>query len=192
MKSEADQSQTNSAVSAGGAEEAQDKPVRSKDKAKPGRSPADARKIKELEASFKELEDKYIRLRAEYDNHIKRTSKEKSELITYAGTQVFRLTLPILDDLYRTVEHARQDETQKDDPIVQGVALIADKFAKVLEAEGIQVFSSVGEEFDPELHEALMTRPSNEQPAGIVLEEYEPGYKYRDKVIRHAKVVVSG
>ncbi len=192
VKPEADQSQASAAVSAGGDGEGQGKPVRSKDKAKPDRSPADARKIKELGARFKELEDKYIRLRAEYDNHIKRTSKEKSELITYAGTQVFRLILPILDDLYRIVEHARQDESQKDDPVIQGVALIVDKFAKVLEAEGVQVFSSVGEAFNPELHEALMARPSNEHPAGIVLEEYEPGYKYRDKVIRHAKVVVSG
>jgi len=138
------------------------------------------------------LEDKYLRLRAEYDNHIKRTNKEKSELIVYAAAQVFRLILPILDDLHRTIEHARQEESQKDDPLVQGVALIADKFTKLLEADGVQIFNSVGEVFDPELHDALLTRPSNEHPAGIVLEEYEPGYKYRDKVIRHARVVVSG
>lgn len=187
---ERDQSTAN--ISAEGEEEAKVRPPRSKGRAKPDLRPADARKIKELETRFKELEDKYLRLRAEYDNHIKRTSKEKSELITYAGTQVFRLILPILDDLHRTVEHARQDESQKDDPVVQGLALIVDKFDKVLKAEGVQVFSSVGEAFDPELHEALMTRPSNEYPAGIVLEEYEPGYKYRDKVIRHARVVVSG
>ncbi len=188
VKPGADQSQ---AASAGGDGATEGKPVRSKERTKPDRSPVDARKIKELEARFKELEDKYLRLRAEYENHIKRSNREKSELIVYAGTQVFRMILPILDDLHRTVEHALQDESQKDNPVVQGVALITDKFTRVLEAEGIQVFSSVGEAFDPELHEALMTRPSNEHPAGIVLEEYEPGYKYRDKVIRHAKVVVS-
>ncbi len=192
VKPEADQSRKSDAVAAGGDGAAEGEPIRSKERVKPDRSSADARKIKELEARFKELEDKYLRLLAEYDNHIKRTSKEKNELITYAGIQVFRLILPILDDLHRTVEHARQDESQKDDPVIQGVALIAEKFSKVLEAEGIQVFGSVGEAFDPELHEALMTRPSNEHPAGIVLEEYEPGYKYRDKVIRHARVVVSG
>jgi len=169
------------------------RPVRAR--AKPmeaGPPPTDAQKIKALEKQSKDLEDKYLRLRAEYDNHIKRTNKEKHEIITYAGSHVFRLILPILDDLRRTIDHARQDESQKDDPIVQGVELIIEKFDKLLEAEGVRVFSSVGEAFDPELHEALMTRSSNEHPDGIVLEEYEPGYKYRDKVLRHAKVVVSG
>ena len=144
-------------------------------------------KIRGLEEQIKELEDKYVRVRAEYENHIKRTNREKSELTTYAGTHVFRLILPILDDLRRIIDHA-----QEEDPVVQGVTLIIDKFTKILEAEGVQVFHSVEETFDPELHEALMTRSSEEHPAGIVLEEYEPGYKYKEKVLRHAKVIVSG
>ncbi|MFB0516018.1 MAG: nucleotide exchange factor GrpE [Candidatus Neomarinimicrobiota bacterium] len=167
-------------------------PVQAITKEQPVQRPTDTEKIHELEARFKELEDRYIRLRAEYDNHIKRSNKEKDELITYAGSYVFRSILPILDDLRRTVDHARQDESQKDDPVLQGIELIIEKFAKFLEAEGVQIFNSVGEAFDPELHEALMTRSSNEHPPGTVLEEYEPGYKYRDKVLRHAKVVVSG
>lgn len=190
VKPGTEQDQSTTRKSAAG--DAKSRSVRTKSRAKPDRCPADAGKIKELESGFKELENKYLRLRAEYDNHIKRTNKEKSELIAYAAAQVFRLILPILDDLHRTIAHARQDESQKDDPLVQGVALIADKFAKLLETDGVQIFKSVGEVFDPELHDALLTRPSNEHPAGIVLEEYEPGYKYRDKVIRHAKVVVSG
>ncbi len=173
-------------------EAAKGSPAHSTKGSKSDSRPAETKKINELDSKFKELEDKYIRLRAEYDNHIKRTNKEKGELISYAGAQVFNLILPILDDLHRTVNHAQRDETQKNDPIVQGVSLIVDKFDKVLENEGVKVFTSVGETFNPELHEALLTRTSNDHPPGIVLEEYEPGYMFQGRVIRHAKVVVSG
>ncbi len=139
-----------------------------------------------------ELEGKYLRLRAEYDNHIKRTNREKNELIMYAGSHTILKMLPILDDLRRTVDHAIESNVKQDDPVLQGVEMILEKFTKLLEAEGVKVVESVGQTFDPELHEALMSRPSKEHPEGIVIEEFEPAYKYRDKVIRHAKVVVSG
>ncbi|UCH09177.1 MAG: nucleotide exchange factor GrpE [Fidelibacterota bacterium] len=157
----------------------------------PEQLPDSGAKIKQLEVQFHDLEEKYLRLRAEYDNHIKRTNKEKSELISYAGSQFFRLMLPILDDLQRTIEHALQDQSGKDDPIIEGLTLTVEKFTKVLESEGVERFESVGEEFDPDLHEALMTKSSNEHPPGVVLEEFEPGYRYRDKVLRHAKVIVN-
>ena len=144
------------------------------------------------EISSAELESRYLRLRAEYENHIKRTTREKNELMTYAGGHIIRKILPILDDLRRTVEHAKEAETKRDNPVVQGVELIIDKFTKLLEAEGVETIVSVGQAFDPDLHEAFMSRSSKEVNKGIIIEEYEPGYKYRDKVIRHAKVVVSG
>ena len=166
-------------------------------KAKPGPTPASsqvkaAKVIEELEAKQKEVEDKYIRLRAEFDNHIKRTNKEKGDLLEYAGSHIIRAMLPILDDLQRTVEHARQTQPQNEDPVVEGVKMIIEKFEKVLENAGVEVVQAVGKEFDPELHEALMTRNSEEYPEGIVVEEYEPGYIYKGKVLRHAKVIVSG
>ena len=142
--------------------------------------------------SLAELESRYLRLRAEYDNHIKRTTREKNELMTYAGGHMIRKILPILDDLRRTVEHARETESRGNNPVLQGVELIVDKFTKLLEAEGVETIDSVGQEFDPDLHEALMSRSSKEHAKGMIIEEYEPGYKYRDKIIRHAKVVVSG
>lgn len=142
--------------------------------------------------SSAESESRYLRLRAEYDNHIKRTTREKNELMTYAGGHMIRKILPILDDLRRTIEHAKETESKRDDPVLRGVELIIDKFTKLLEAEGVETIGSVGQEFNPDLHEALMSRSSKEYPKGIIIEEYEPGYKYRDKVIRHAKVVVSG
>ncbi len=156
-----------------------------------GRAPA-GEKPDSKAARLAELEEKHLRLMAEYENHIKRTSKEKQDLVTYGGTEVIQKLLPVLDDLRRTVAHTRQLIARKDDPVVRGMQLVLDKFTRALEAEGVEVINSVGEQFDPHLHEALMSRESKDGPAGIVLEEFEPGYRYRDRVIRHAKVVVSG
>ena len=69
--------------------------------------------------------------------------------------------------------------------------MVYDKLVKLLEGEGVQAYQSMGEAFDPHLHEAMMTRPSDDHPQGHVIEEFEPGFKYRDRVLRHAKVVVS-
>lgn len=166
-------------------------------KAKPKPAPATSqikasKVIEELEAQQKGLEEKYIRLRAEFDNHIKRTNKEKGELLEFTGSHIIRAVLPILDDLQRTVEHAQQTEPENEDSLVEGVKMIINKFEKVLEGEGVEVIHAVGEEFDHELHEALMTRNSDEYPKGVVVEEYETGYIYKGKVLRHAKVIVSG
>ena len=138
-----------------------------------------------------DLGEKYLRLRAEFDNYIKRTNREKGELFEYGGSNIVRQMLPILDDLRRTVEHARQNGIPADDPVLQGVALIMEKFIKNLETEGVEEIVAVGQTFDPELHEALMTRKSKEFSNGTVIEQFEPGYRYRGRVIRHSKVIVS-
>ncbi len=137
------------------------------------------------------LGEKYLRLRAEFDNYIKRTNREKSQLFEYGGSNIVVRMLPILDDLRRTVEHARQNGIPEDDPVLQGVALILEKLVKTLESEGVLEIIAVGQTFDPELHEALMTRKSKEFSNGTVIEQFEPGYKYRGRVIRHSKVIVS-
>lgn len=137
------------------------------------------------------IREKYLRLRAEFDNYIKRTNREKSELLEYAGDGIVRRILPILDDLRRTVEHARQNGTPENDPILEGVLMIQEKFIKTLESEGVHEIVALGQPFDPELHEALLARDSADNPSGIVIEEFEPGYLYRDRVVRHSKVIVS-
>jgi len=161
------------------------------DDRKKGKSPADE-KIADLEIKLKEQEDKYLRLRAEYDNHIRRTTREKLELAEYGGMEIIQSILPVLNDLKRTIDHAPEDNAKENDSIIQGVGLIVEKFAKILEAEGVTPIHAVGKAFDPELHDALMRQHSGEHPEGTVIEEFEPGYCYKDKVIRHAKVVVSG
>ncbi len=138
-----------------------------------------------------ELEEKLLRVRAEYDNHIKRTNREKAEFVQYFGSRAFKAILPALDDLNRTINHVKSTEEGANDPMLEGVEMVRDKFVKILEKEGVKPFNSVGEKFDPELHDAMMRRESEEHEEGIVLEEFETGYLYHDRVIRHAKVVVS-
>lgn len=138
------------------------------------------------------VEERHLRLRAEFDNYIKRTGREKRELAAYSGLAMVRALLPVLDDLNRTVAHAREAHHDSADPLLQGVEMVLDKFTRLLEAEGVQPIEALGKPFDPLLHEAMLRRESADHPEGTVLEEFETGYLYRDRVIRHAKVVVSG
>ncbi|MEE9465666.1 MAG: nucleotide exchange factor GrpE [Candidatus Neomarinimicrobiota bacterium] len=135
--------------------------------------------------------EKYLRLRAEFDNYIKRTNREKSELLEYGGDGIVRRILPIIDDLRRTVEHARLNGTPENNSILEGIVMIQEKLIKTLEALGVREIEAVGKPFDPEFHEALMTREAEDTVSGTVLEEFEPGFMYRDRVIRHSKVIVS-
>ena len=145
---------------------------------------------KELANNSEELEeksDKNIRLLAEFDNYKRRTQEERSKLFKYAGEELAKAILPILDDLHRTLE---TDGKGKARSILEGIELIVSKLDKTLEEQGIIPFDSVGQNFDPELHEALMSEKSAKGD-NVIIKEFEKGYKYDDKILRHAKVVVS-
>ena len=133
------------------------------------------------------ISDKNIRLLAEFDNYKRRTREERGNLLKYGGEGLAKAILPILDDLHRTLE---ADGKTKARTILEGVELILSKLDKTLEEQGIVVFDSVGQDFDPELHEALMSEESDKGD-NVILKEFERGYKYNDKILRHAKVVVS-
>lgn len=150
--------------------------------------------IKVLEAQVaeqtEELEkksDKNVRLLAEFDNYKRRTQDERSKLFKYAGEELAKAILPILDDLHRTME---SDGKGKARTILEGIELIVAKLDKTLEDQGIVPFDSVGQDFNAELHEALMSEESD-KGENVILREFEKGYKYNDKILRHAKVVVS-
>ena len=144
----------------------------------------------ELAVQSEELErksDKNIRLLAEFDNYKRRTQEERIQLFKYAGEDLAKAILPILDDLHRTME---SDGKGKARSILEGIELIVAKLDKTLEDQGIVPFDSVGQDFDPELHEALMSEKSDKGD-NVILKEFEKGYKYNDKILRHSKVVVS-
>ena len=144
----------------------------------------------ELAEQSEELErksDKNVRLLAEFDNYKRRTQEERTKLFKYAGEELAKAILPILDDLHRTLE---SDGKGKARSILEGIELIVAKLDKTLEEQGIVPFDSVGQDFDADLHEALMSEKSDKGD-NVILKEFEKGYKYDDKILRHAKVVVS-
>ena len=141
----------------------------------------------EQSAELERKSDKNVRLLAEFDNYKRRTQEERTKLFKYAGEELAKAILPILDDLHRTLE---SDGKGKARSILEGIELIVAKLDKTLEEQGIVPFDSVGQDFDADLHEALMSEKSDKGD-NVILKEFEKGYKYDDKILRHAKVVVS-
>lgn len=145
----------------------------------------------ELEANKAKAEEYYAhlqRLKAEFDNFRKRTQREKEDTAKYASERIILSLLPVLDNFERAVDSTR---INKDfDSYAQGVAMILKQFLKVLEDEGLKAIEAVGQEFDPNLHDALLQEKS-EQGENIILEEIQKGYFLKDKVVRPSKVKVS-
>lgn len=150
---------------------------------------ADRRKYAELQQQYNELNEKYLRLAAEFDNYKKRKDREFTRRVQYANEEFIREVLPVLDDLERAMEASEDDSSFEE--LKSGVELVYENFKNILKRRGVEAIDSVGEPFDPDLHDAMMVRESEEHDSEIVLEEFERGYKLGDTVLRHAKVVVS-
>ncbi len=142
--------------------------------------------ISDLELQLKNLKDKNVRLLAEFENFKRRTVEEKTKLIRYSGEELILSILPVLDDLERTSENLSNNDIKI---LREAVSMIYAKLIKIFKDHKIEAFDSVGTDFDPNLHEALMNEEGENE--NIVLKEFEKGYKYHDRIIRHAKVVVS-
>ncbi|NLP43469.1 MAG: nucleotide exchange factor GrpE [Peptococcaceae bacterium] len=146
----------------------------------------------ELEQAKAKAEDYYAgmqRLKAEFDNFRKRTQREKEEISKYAAERIILSLLPVIDNFERAIESTANNKDFES--FSQGVNLIFRQLYKVLEDEGLKAIEAVGQQFDPNLHEAMMKEESD-QEENIVLEEFQKGYFLKDKVIRFSKVKVSG
>ncbi|HEX3510519.1 MAG TPA: nucleotide exchange factor GrpE [Solirubrobacteraceae bacterium] len=135
--------------------------------------------------------DEYLalaqRTQADFENYRKRVAREAAAASERGAVALAKELLPALDNLERAIDHAA-----KDDPLLEGVRLVADELAAALARVGIHSYSPAGEPFDPSLHEAVATAPAPEggPASGTVLEVYQPGYRLGDTVIRPARVVV--
>jgi molecular chaperone GrpE len=142
-----------------------------------------------LEEKLAELQDRYLRLSAEYDNYRKRTLKEKVELLDGAKEDVFVNVLPVVDDLERAlgvVDSAKDIEAVK-----EGMNLIYTKFSNYMKQQGVKEIDALGKVLDTDQHEAITKIPvESKKKKGKVVDVIEKGYKLRDKVIRFAKVVI--
>ncbi len=146
-------------------------------------------KIAQLEQEVADLKDKLLRKAAEFENYKRRTENDQLNLITFAAETFIQKLLPVVDDFERSLEHI--DEAQDINAIKHGLRLIYDKLMKVLDEQGVKKIEAVGNPFDVDYHEALLQRPDDSVEPHTVLDEIEKGYTYKDKVIRHAKVIVS-
>ena len=138
-----------------------------------------------------DLRDRHLRLRAEFDNYRKRSEKEYSRLFQYEGEEVILSFLGIADDLQRMLDSLDAENSENVESLVERITLINDKLHRRLSALKVEPFDSEGVKFDPEIHDAMMTQSSEDHEDGVVIQEFEKGYKYKDKVIRHAKVIVN-
>ena len=138
---------------------------------------------------IEELTDKHKRLMAEFQNYRNRSEKEKSAMFEVGARSIIEKLLPIVDNFERGIA-ALSEEEQKS-PTGQGMNLIYKQLMTAFEEMGVTVIEAKGQQFDPELHNAVMHEDNDELEENVVVEEFQKGYKYRDSVIRHSMVKVA-
>lgn len=147
-----------------------------------------------LEKELEESRDKLLRVAAEFENFKKRMEREKSKLLKYAGENILRELLTTLDNLERAIEQGEADsadDTAKLNSMLEGLDLTQKGLVATLEKFGVAPIDSVGKEFNPDEQDALTMGASDEVPANHVMSEFAKGYRFKDRVLRHAQVVVS-
>lgn len=136
-----------------------------------------------------ELNDKLKRSMAEFDNFRKRTEKEKSQMYEIGAKDVIDKILPVVDNFERAFTGL--DEEAKKDPFISGMDMVFKQLMTVFEGLGVTPIEAVGVEFDPNLHNAVMQVASDEYESGVIAQELQKGYMYRDSVVRHSMVAVA-
>ncbi len=144
-----------------------------------------------LRKELDEVQQKYVRLAADFDNFRKRTLKEREEAHQYGHQNLVKDLLPSVDNLERAIAHARKSEEGGVEGLLEGVELVSRELAATLEKHGVTPIDPDGENFDPALHEAMAQAPDGSVPPNTVVEVYQRGYQLRTRLLRPARVVVS-
>ena len=147
--------------------------------------------IKSLQSEAENQSDRYLRLKAEFDNYRRRKQEETSNLFKYDGEAVIKQFLSVLDDLDRLEAASTENGESNKETLHEGIQLILNKINKRFDELDVKPFTKPGDTVDPELHDALMMRSEDGRAENEILEVFEKGYRYKDRVIRHAKVVVN-
>lgn len=137
---------------------------------------------------IEELTDQVKRQMAEFDNFRKRTEKEKTQMYEIGAKSIIEKVLPVVDNFERGL--AAVPEENKEDPFVEGMNKIYKQLMTMLEEAEVKPIEAVGKEFDPNLHNAVMQTESEEYESGVIAQELQKGYTYRDSVVRHSMVAV--
>lgn len=136
-----------------------------------------------------DLTDKLTRQMAEFDNYRKRTEKEKSAMYEIGAKDIVEKILPVVDNFERGLQSVAEEN--KEDPFVQGMDKIYKQFMTTLEGIGVKPIEAVGQEFNPDFHNAVMHIEDEEAGENVVVEEFQKGYMYRESVVRHSMVKVA-
>ena len=150
----------------------------------------DSSELDKVKGDLENLNNQYIRLAADFDNYRKRQMQERESLLKYGSEKLLKAVLPVLD----TIDRAQKtiDETEDANILKESYNVVVKQLFDVLQKEGLEVIKALGEEFDPNLHEAVMRTPATEeQSANTVISELQKGYKLGDKVLRATLVNVA-
>lgn len=145
--------------------------------------------LESLREKYNDLEDRMLRMAADYDNYRKRMARQMEDTVKYANDRIFSELIEVLDNFERALQHAREDSDSS--AILKGTEMIYNQLAGILTKYDIKPIEAVGKPFDPQLHEAMMQVQTDEHPEGIVAMEMGKGYVQGNRVIRHSKVGVS-
>ena len=187
--------QTEETAKEASAEQTEESKEDSKDSEKQQDSEQDKKKKKgfkrkdKKDEQIEELNDKYQRLFAEFQNYRSRSEKEKTAMYEVGAKSIIEKILPVVDNLERGV--AALSEEDLESPVGQGMNLIHKQMLSTLDEMGVTVIEAEGKEFDPELHNAVMHEENEELGENVISQELQKGYKYRDSVIRHSMVKVA-
>ena len=142
--------------------------------------------LEEKDNLLKEKEERYLRMYAEFENYKKRTEKEKQNTALYAKADVVEMLLPVIDSMENAIAIETADENLK-----QGISLMFEQIRIFLEKNGVEEIGKVGEEFNPELHDAISIQEVKNANSGEIISVFRKGYKIKDRIIRHAMVIVA-
>lgn len=146
----------------------------------------EAQDKRDYEKELADLNDKYIRLAAEYDNYRKRTLKEKESIYPEAKAAAVSLFLPVLDNLERALAASSES-----DPLYDGLKMVMKQFEDSLKGAGAEYIEAVGVRFDPKFHNAVMHVEDDAYGEGEIVEEFQKGYKIGDRIVRYSMVKVA-
>ena len=147
------------------------------------------RKKDKKDEKIEELTDKLTRQMAEFDNFRKRTEKEKSQMYEVGAKDIIEKILPVVDNFERGLDAVKEEE--KEDPFVQGMEKVYKHLLTTLEGIDVKPIEAVGQQFDPNFHNAVMHVEDENFGENVVAEEFQKGYTYRDSVVRHSMVKVA-
>ncbi|HHL34900.1 MAG TPA: nucleotide exchange factor GrpE [Desulfobulbaceae bacterium] len=151
-------------------------------------------KAADLQTELEQTKERMLRIAADAENYKKRMEREKEKMVKYAGENILRDLLPTVDNLERAMEQAKTETEDADTKLasmLEGIELTYKGLLSVLEKFNVTPIESVGKEFNPDEMDALTMEASDEVPANHVLREFAKGYRFKDRVLRHAQVVVS-